>query len=450
MIVNKSNHLVEARYKLDVSEQRLILYMASIIHNDDKDFKLYKIKTSDFKELFQIKHKGALEYFDKLTNRLMSKHLRIFSDKNSSLIKIGWISFCSYDQNEGVINIRFDPKLKEFLLGLKEFYTSYKIVNVIKLKSTYSIRMYELLKQYEKIKHRDFTLNELRDILQVNEKYKRWDNFKNKVLNVAQSELKKHTDISYEFMPLGSSKPIEKLRFYINSNENKYSSSKIELLSENQEKKSNNIICESLISLGITEKKALEIEKTEEMDFINWIIPKIESRKSAKFEKKEMIYDHEKYALTIMEAQKANFLAEREQTKLAEEEKKNRKVKNDKKQKEMIDIYLKNEYYRSISNYIFDKFLNLDSVEKNELEKRFISSLSDNFIDKRAKDKYKEEGIHSKSVKMRLIPFLKKTWENISEELHSFDQFKKLNGYMIKETKSGYFLYKNEKPVEIT
>ena len=57
--------------------------------------------------------------------------------------------------------------MKPFLLSLKSHFTTYDVRNILKLPSTYSVRIYELLKQYEKIGKRRFDLQELKEIIGV-------------------------------------------------------------------------------------------------------------------------------------------------------------------------------------------------------------------------------------------------------------------------------------------
>lgn len=62
--------------------------------------------------------------------------------------------------------------------------------NLWGLSSIYSVRMYELLKQYEKIGKRWFKLEDLRLILGMNQgEYPLYANFKQKVILKAQRDL---------------------------------------------------------------------------------------------------------------------------------------------------------------------------------------------------------------------------------------------------------------------
>ncbi|WP_145429108.1 replication initiation protein, partial [Staphylococcus hominis] len=82
---------------------------------------------------------------------------------------------------------------------LSNKFTSYRLGNIIKLKSIYSIRMYELLKQYEIVKERTILLQTLRYYVDAINIYPNYANFKQRILKPVQKELRASTDISFEF-----------------------------------------------------------------------------------------------------------------------------------------------------------------------------------------------------------------------------------------------------------
>ncbi|WP_129600139.1 replication initiation protein [Anaerophilus nitritogenes] len=219
-MVTKSNALIEASYKLTLGEQKLILLLVSMIQPSDKEFKEYQISVKDFMESLDIKNKNKYKQVEQITKNLMTKVLRVHKER--STLQISWLSSAEYFKGEGMVEVCFDPKLKPYLLQLKENFTSYKLKNIIRLKSYYSMRIYELLKQYEKIRERVFSLVELRDILGMEPKqYKQYANLKQKVLQVAHKEINKKTDIYFEFEEIKQGRKVDKIKFYIESKNNK-------------------------------------------------------------------------------------------------------------------------------------------------------------------------------------------------------------------------------------
>lgn len=184
-IVVKSNHIVSASYRLTLQEQRIVLYMASKIHKDDEDFKPVRIEISDFAELLgnRIDH----TQMQQVTRDLLEKVLTI--RKERSLLQIGWVSSAEYFYGQGYAEFCFDPKLKPYLLQLKDCFTKFQLRDVVRLKHLYSIRFYELLKQYETIGWRFFELEELRNIFGIGKgEYKLYGDFKKKVVVPVKKE----------------------------------------------------------------------------------------------------------------------------------------------------------------------------------------------------------------------------------------------------------------------
>lgn len=215
-LVRKSNALVEASYKLYASEKRVILFLSSMIRPEDKDFKSYKLSIKEFANISGLKHKGEYAQVREITRRLISRVLEI--DTPTGLLQTSWLSSAEYVEGSGEVILQFDSKLKPFLLQLKERFTRYNLEQAIRLKSIYSIRIYELLKQYEKIGQRMVLLNDLRHILGLEEgQYRNFNSFKVYVLSSSQEELAEKTDITFDFEEIKVGRKVGKIRFYIKS-----------------------------------------------------------------------------------------------------------------------------------------------------------------------------------------------------------------------------------------
>ncbi|MBY7013049.1 RepB family plasmid replication initiator protein, partial [Clostridium botulinum] len=88
----------------------------------------------------------------------------------------------------------------------------------MQFKSTYSFRMYELLKQYEKIGYRIITINEIRSMLDIKKnKYPKYANLKQKVIKVSINEINTNTDLFIDYEEVKESRKITSIKFYIKS-----------------------------------------------------------------------------------------------------------------------------------------------------------------------------------------------------------------------------------------
>ncbi|GAB6574256.1 replication initiation protein [Bacillus cereus] len=214
-IVTKSNSLIETKYKLTTSEQKILLTLASMIQKDDSEFKSYTLSIADFSKLLGVKSNNRYTELKKITAGLMSKNLEI--DSEDKLVQTAWLSHVTYHKKQGLIEMRFSSDLKPFFLALKKNFTSYRLANIAKLKHSYSIRMYELLKQYQKIGERTFDYITLLEHLGVEQSgYNgNYGGFKARVLKPIQKELEKKTDIKFEFEETKVARKVVSLRFII-------------------------------------------------------------------------------------------------------------------------------------------------------------------------------------------------------------------------------------------
>lgn len=221
-IISHSNKLTEARYFLTVGEQKIILLLISMITPNDIDFKDYEIKVSDFAKIMGLSGNSVYERMNETLDRLLSRVIHI--PKPTGFLKIGWVSSAEYIEKKGVVHLSFDKKLKPYLIQVKEEFTKYRLFTITKFQSSYTIRIYMLLKQYEKIGFREFEVSELREILGIeNTKYILFKEFKRNVLNQAKKEFEtknKETggyisDITFELETIRTGREITRLRFNI-------------------------------------------------------------------------------------------------------------------------------------------------------------------------------------------------------------------------------------------
>jgi len=214
LLVTQSNKLVEARYNLPLSEQRLILSMISKIQPSDEDFKPYVISIKEFAEFLGVDENSMYRECKKITKKLLSRVVEI--DEVGRFVQTHWVSSAEYIDGTGVVNLSFDPLLKPYLLQLKSGFTSCKLQMLLSFKSQYTMRFYMLIKQYEKLVNREFLVTELRETIGIEKKqYALYSNFRNRILLPSQKELKEKADLYFEFDEIKYGRRIGSIKFHI-------------------------------------------------------------------------------------------------------------------------------------------------------------------------------------------------------------------------------------------
>ncbi|MDP1818135.1 MAG: replication initiation protein [Leadbetterella sp.] len=211
--VHKSNDLIEASYKLSLQEQRIILLMISMLNPyKEKEFQTIRISIQEFMELVGVTGKSKYDDVMSITKKLRERTLLI--KKPESDLIIGWLSSAEYFKGKGYVELEFSPKMKPYLLQLQELYTPYNLKDIIKLRLSYSVRIYELCKQYQMIGERTFPLEELKRILGiVGDKYKLYADFKRRVVTPVVKELNKSTDLSIMYEEKKEGKRVATVKF---------------------------------------------------------------------------------------------------------------------------------------------------------------------------------------------------------------------------------------------
>ncbi|CCW06791.1 MULTISPECIES: replication initiation protein [Bacillus] len=368
-LVTKANSLVEASYRLTSMEQKVILALASKINVNDGELKTYTLSIKEFCNLLGIKGNNQYTRLRQITLGLMRKAFQIrIAEKE--VVQVSWLSYVKYREQEGMLEMQFAPFLKEYLIELKKSFTSYTLSNVVRLKHAYSIRLYELLKQYEKIGERTFHIEDLLDKLGLaGTSYKTYGNLKSRVLNPAKEELNRETDIQIEFIEIKQGRKVVGVRFLIHKNiesmseENKIrviskKNSEVQvikdILTSNQLEAPNEII-ESWLKKGLEHvKKVLNYAISEPSiqkppNFTSYILKNNISPESltttvkkAKAEtRKEMVPNWLRKEKDKEQAQEAHSVEKEQADEISEEESKQKLEAECKRLQELLQKYYK-------------------------------------------------------------------------------------------------------------
>ena len=213
-LVVKDNKLIEM--PLDFSLMQLKLFariIVSIRNNPNQDY--YSFSVKKLLDDFDLAETNYTQL--KLATRGLIRPVVI---KMEGLAEEQKAFFTDVNYNSrGTVRFKVHEDLKPLILDLEKNYTKYYFSNIARLKSTYAIRIYELLKQYEFKGERLLSIDEIKGFLKIESgTYVKYNDFKKKVILVAQNELKEKTDIYFEFEELKEWKKVYSIRFIIFKN----------------------------------------------------------------------------------------------------------------------------------------------------------------------------------------------------------------------------------------
>jgi len=219
MIAMQHNNLVEAKYSMTLQQKRIMIWLVSQIKPDDIDFKEHTLSIKELVEICQLSGESSYKEIRNITFSLIEKGIRIIDitdPSNKREIQVSWLSSADYYQ--GKVKLSFSPKLKPYLLQLKEKFTAINVIDLMQFKSVHAIRIYELLKQYQDIGERVLSLEEIKDCCGVSDKLKQYGELKKRLLLIAQREINEKSDIHIKFECIKPSRKILGIKFIISKN----------------------------------------------------------------------------------------------------------------------------------------------------------------------------------------------------------------------------------------
>jgi plasmid replication initiation protein len=225
-LVVKSNALIETSYRLTTNEQRIVLACISQIRRDEQitDQKKYSVSAQEISSLCGANIKTAYRDLKVAALKLKRREVRISQEANGygkrkKTLVTGWVQSIEYSDGDGVVSLRFNHDILPYLSELNKNFTSYKLKNVVKMSSSYGTRIYELLVQWGGLEEREISMEKLRKILLLEDKYKPISNFKARVLAPAIKDINENSDLSVTYTQKKKGRKVTHLIFKFKSKE---------------------------------------------------------------------------------------------------------------------------------------------------------------------------------------------------------------------------------------
>jgi len=200
--VFQANTYTMSKQRFSLNEKRVMQFIIAKIKPTDTEFKRYEIPISEIADMANISTKNMYPFAKNLMVEMLSKFI-LLQDEKSQKLK-GFNYFTELEYQSGTLTVELNKNIHQLFLQLKQnktAFTAYELTEFMTLSSTHAQRIYELLKQYSKSKQRERTieLEELRDILDVKDKYPRYGNFRTRVLEYVHSHIEENTALRYKW-----------------------------------------------------------------------------------------------------------------------------------------------------------------------------------------------------------------------------------------------------------
>ena len=216
-VATQSNKLIEASYKMSVPAKRVMLMLLSQIHPLQQDISgKIRIEAADYAEKTGVSFRQSYRDIKNGCRELMSTIITTKNHTAKTTQECVVVHWMEYHKNEGWLEATFTPWIAPFIHKLRGIgYKTIEINEALKFKRFYTIRLFELLMQWDSTCVRLITLKELREAFDIEKQvYPAFKDFRVKVLEPSIKEIEQRTQWKIKYKSKKTGNKITSFSFY--------------------------------------------------------------------------------------------------------------------------------------------------------------------------------------------------------------------------------------------
>ena len=221
-VVALRNDLIQrSRYSLSAIENKILLYILSLVKPTDGPGLRYSFYCNDFLRVIKSKNQSYTTLKQMLTRIAQVVWWMDIDDDTESLLR--WFNIVHMNRGTGMVTISFHEDIFPYIIGLNRqqaengiYYTAYQLQNISLMPHQYSPRIYQLLKSYQYNNRRwvfEIGTGSVHDLLRrisdtddkgdpiIPSSWKSFGVFNRDVLKPAMEDINKYTDIKVMYEP---------------------------------------------------------------------------------------------------------------------------------------------------------------------------------------------------------------------------------------------------------
>lgn len=229
--------------KFDLNQKRILAYAIGLIQKSQRECEIpefsnntFTIQVNHFKQAFNIEERSGGSLYNQLkeaTLKLAKEQLYYKNERKNVEVYLNWCQKIVYENDEGRIHIKFTEEISKYLTQIADNYTKYNVFISHSFKSTYSIRIYEIMQTRKDTNMIIMSYEDFRKILDIPKSYDKPTAIKTKILQKVAEDFKRiGVNFIYEFVKdkrydgnykviLKTDKNDDDLLLWLNSKENK-------------------------------------------------------------------------------------------------------------------------------------------------------------------------------------------------------------------------------------
>ena len=214
-VATQSNKLIEAAYMMSVPAKRVMLLLIAQLHPGQRDItEKVTIHAEAYAKATGVNSTQAYNDIKKGCRELMRTIIVTKNNHEQTTEECVVVQWMKYHKNEGWLEATFTQWIAPFLHQLKSEYTTIEINEALKFSRFYTVRLYELLMQFQRTGERHITVVDLRRVFEIEEpKYRKFSEFNRWVLSPSITEIENKTPLDVAWEPIKTGRKITSVSF---------------------------------------------------------------------------------------------------------------------------------------------------------------------------------------------------------------------------------------------
>ena len=215
-LATQSNKLIEASYKMSVPAKRVMLMLLGQIHPGQQDISgKISIEAADYAKRTGVSFSVAYRDIKNGCRELMRTIITTKNFKAKTIEECVVVQWMKYHEKEWCLEATFTPWIAPFIHKLRGLgYKTIEINEALKFKRFHTIRLYELMMQWDATGVRLITILDIRSAFNIEKQsYPAFKDFRVKVLEPSVKEINEKTNLKVKWDPVKTGRKITSLKF---------------------------------------------------------------------------------------------------------------------------------------------------------------------------------------------------------------------------------------------
>lgn len=171
------------------------------------------LTAKEFSSVFNTDIHNTYRLLNKACRKLMKTDLTLARNESSELWQINVCSMAKYNKKEGYITIEFTDRIMPYLSQVREKFVLYNLKEIANFRSLYTTRLYELIQEFKETGYMIKSVDKLREVFAVEDKFKAYKDFKKRTFDHACQEINNNYKMNMGYEEIKEGRKVVAIKF---------------------------------------------------------------------------------------------------------------------------------------------------------------------------------------------------------------------------------------------